>query len=262
VNDFIKENSMFLSIPQKPAALLFTCLWAGLWAGEVSHREHLPQLAFSTARSGELVMVQSTQVDDEFLFRQVVSAHFNSNQLYWKMELTSESAISEVFLTRSSDGGILAGGVYEGNLRVGHEQIGTNGGRDIFLFKTNPEGELLWLRSLGGSGDEHLLGLIEAPPRQLGLRVFSETGMTSNHQTLIDTHSGEQVILLNEMGDAHAVYPVRHVPEDSASSFNQQTMEMRNPELPRRRRGSDTIVDGSLPPDHPTPIGTGNPDGG
>ena len=56
----------------------------------------------------------------------------------------------------TSDGGILAGGYFEGTIQVGNETLKSNGYSDGLIIKYSSEGEVEWVKSFGGSRDDQI----------------------------------------------------------------------------------------------------------
>ena len=59
-------------------------------------------------------------------------------------------------LTATSDGGFVLVGTMATNPEKG------NGGKDLFLIKLNAIGDIQWIKTMGGAGDEEPAGVTEA----------------------------------------------------------------------------------------------------
>jgi len=69
---------------------------------------------------------------------------------------TSEIIDSGEAIASTSDGGFVLAGTIETSPEKG------NGGKDILLVKVNAVGDLLWIKTMGGTGDEVPAGITEA----------------------------------------------------------------------------------------------------
>jgi hypothetical protein len=74
------------------------------------------------------------------------------------------------------DGNVYAAGAFAGSVDFGGEVIDAVAGLDAFLIKLSPDGDVLWARSWGGSGDEVVYGLaVTAKGETLVAGDFSAT---------------------------------------------------------------------------------------
>jgi hypothetical protein len=69
--------------------------------------------------------------------------------------LIPESATTHVTSTvTDATGASYATGTFEGGIVIGRTAIQSRGDKDVFLLKTNPQGEFQWLRAVGSASTE------------------------------------------------------------------------------------------------------------
>lgn len=85
-----------------------------------------------------------------------------NGNLIWTHPLGFTGAISVDITQMEADdsGNIILGGYFIGDIAVGANTFINQGGRDCFIAKYDPNGTLLWIQTLGGTGlNESLTGL-------------------------------------------------------------------------------------------------------
>lgn len=63
-------------------------------------------------------------------------------------------------MVSDTDGNFYLTGSFSGNMIIGNQELKSNGKRDIFLAKFNPENQLLWAKNLGGINDDNAYSLL------------------------------------------------------------------------------------------------------
>lgn len=66
-------------------------------------------------------------------------------------------------LVSDGQGGLLAAGEFSGPLRAAAASASSAGGTDVFVLRTEPNGDVRWLRRLGSAGDERAGAAAMAP---------------------------------------------------------------------------------------------------
>lgn len=61
----------------------------------------------------------------------------------------------------AQDGGYVVGGTFYSDINIGTNNIVNSGKKDVILTKYNVSGEIQWVKSIGGSGNEYISILSE-----------------------------------------------------------------------------------------------------
>lgn len=64
-----------------------------------------------------------------------------------------------VNISSTGDGYIYMSGDFEGNAKFGPVTFNSNGGKDVFFAKMSEAGEMLWVKTFGGTEDEFVTGI-------------------------------------------------------------------------------------------------------
>lgn len=88
-------------------------------------------------------------------------------------------------ITATRDGGFLLAGSMNTNTAIG------NGGKDIFLIKINAFGDLIWSKTIGGSGDEQPCGVLETDDGDLIIAGTNALGGYSSVFLIKTDENGE-----------------------------------------------------------------------
>ncbi|WP_420638471.1 SBBP repeat-containing protein [Candidatus Poriferisocius sp.] len=99
----------------------------------------------------------------------------------WVVQVGTEAADTTYGVAAVPEGGVVVAGITSGSL-VGQNQ----GGRDVFLARYSPEGELAWSRQFGGPENDSPLGVSVAPDGSVYVGGFTEGDLAGPHQGSAD----------------------------------------------------------------------------
>ncbi len=101
--------------------------------------------------------------------------------------LSSPNDITYIQSQIDLDQNIFVFGSFSGEISAGRLEASSNGGRDYFLCKFNSDGDPLWIKAIGGRGDEDLTGGMTLNQDQEILLAggFSDTIFTETEDTLV-----------------------------------------------------------------------------
>lgn len=77
-----------------------------------------------------------------------------NGNVIWSCQLSGKKTIKSTSIITDKEGNIYAGGFFEGVLECKDKRVEAADENDIFLVKFNKDGQLLWLKSAGGVGDD------------------------------------------------------------------------------------------------------------
>jgi hypothetical protein len=112
--------------------------------------------------------------------------------LNWVHTVAAAGGLAEVqSMIGDDDGNIYAAGHFVNDLIVGTKTLVNHGGHDMFIMKLNADGNVIWVESIGGSGDDGEASL-----------AIDSSGlyMTAIFRNTIDVDPGEGVASLSDMG--------------------------------------------------------------
>jgi hypothetical protein len=136
--------------------------WQGLYGG--SGREYKSKII--SANDGYLVAIESSSQDG-----QVSSNHGDSDiwllkldhagKITWQKSIGGSAADGVDQLIQTADGFLISGSTRSSN--GDFQGTGNRSSGDGFIMKLNPSGNILWKKTFGGSGEDHLTGVLYKP---------------------------------------------------------------------------------------------------
>lgn len=108
----------------------------------------------------------------------VVKIDLNGNQI-WDVTLGGNDDDQLTSMAATDDGGFLLGG-YSNSGDYGDKSDKRIGGYDYWVVKIGANGDQIWDKTLGGSGDDHLMSMISAYDGNYLLGGYSNSGIGGN----------------------------------------------------------------------------------
>ena len=140
----------------------------------------------------------------------------SSGRIVWQKCLGGSDDDGASSIQQTSDGGFIVAGVTESN---DGDVSGNHGGKDCWVVKLNPSGDIVWQKCLGGSDDDGASSI-----QQTSDGGFIVAGCTwSNDGDVSGNHGGPDfwVVKLNSSGDIIWQKCLGGSDDDGASSIQQ-----------------------------------------
>jgi gliding motility-associated-like protein len=158
-------------------------------------------ISIKQTSDGGFIMAGSTASNDHD-----VSGNHGSSDLWvvkfnatgaieWQKVLGGNADDSGNDIIQTADGGFIIGGQSQSN---DGDVTGNHGGIDMWVVKLNNSGDILWQKSLGGSGEEQALGIQET-----GNGGVIATGYTNSNDGDVSGNHGNKdcwVVKINSLG--------------------------------------------------------------
>ncbi len=125
-----------------------------------------------------------------------VACQNSTGDYIWALGINGPLSDRGMVITRSTDGSIYVGGIFQELISIENFNItSASGSQDIFIAKIDNNGNVLWLNSYGGDGVETISGIGVSPDNSIWIsgQFFGETQFGS----IINTTSTQ---LLNQSG--------------------------------------------------------------
>lgn len=115
--------------------------------------------------------------------------------------------------TVTSDGGVTVAGSFKSNFTASGLQMNSNGNRDALICHYAPDGQLIWMKGIGGGGEDRAYGIVQdANENYFVTGLFSDvvnfdgTILTSNsfYATYLAKLTSQGTVLWAVKGDAGA----------------------------------------------------------
>ena len=88
----------------------------------------------------------------------IFSVFSQNPAIIWQKTIGGSSGDFSTVLEPTSDGGFILGGYSTSNIS-GEKTENSNGGTDIWIVKIDASGNIMWQRTIGGSGEDFLTSL-------------------------------------------------------------------------------------------------------
>ena len=156
-------------------------------------------------------------------FDGMIIKYNSSGEVEWAKSIGESRDESISSVTSTSDGGIIAGGYFEGTIQVGEYTLTANGNVDGMVIKYDSEGKVEWAKSLGGSGSDQIVSA--TPTSDGGIAAvgdFLSGSIQVGEYTLTNNGSRDVIIIkYSSSGDVEWVKSVGGNDRDEVTSVTE-----------------------------------------
>ena len=173
----------------------------------------------SSIQVGEYTLTKS----ESNYFDGMIIKYNSSGEVEWAKSIGESRDESISSVTSTSDGGIIAGGYFEGTIQVGEYTLTANGNVDGMVIKYDSEGKVEWAKSLGGSGSDQIVSA--TPTSDGGIAAvgdFLSGSIQVGEYTLTNNGSRDVIIIkYSSSGDVEWVKSVGGNDRDEVTSVTE-----------------------------------------
>ncbi len=127
-----------------------------------------------------------------FVFENIKSQNLN---WLWANDASTSSKGEKI--KTDTNGNVYVGGSFSGTVSIGSTTLTSNGLTDIFIAKYNTNGNLLWVKNFGGSGNEYVNGLVIDSNNDIILTSsFNSSIVVISTTTLVNTSADYDAVIL------------------------------------------------------------------